>query len=129
MVLADARRGLLERRAFLALQLRARLSKLTGGDLQIGDARGLDAIEAFRVVEHRRVAPHTHVPANRRYRPLHFLVEAGVERDELRQPLAEIGLSRRKTGDLRHELPQPSGASRAGAGCRGPSSLAAPGGT
>ncbi len=103
MVLAYARRGLLERFALAAFQPRASPFQLATRQLELGDARNVDPVKAFRVLEHRRVAPRAHVGENRRDRAFYLVIQGRVERGELREPLAEVALSGRKSGDLRHE--------------------------
>ncbi len=108
MEAAYAHRGPLERIALHAPEPRARLFELATRNLQIRHARNLEQVETFRVLEHRGVATRANVVTDRRDRALYFHVQRRVERNELCEPLAEIGLSGRETGDLRHAPPRPS---------------------
>jgi hypothetical protein len=95
MVAADTLGGLLQGVALDRGKPRQGRRKLCVRDLERADAGGIDAIEAARVLEHRRVAARAHRGDDFGHGRIDLRIECRFERDQARESRLEVGIAGR----------------------------------
>ena len=114
VVAAHPRRRGFKRRALFCRQTRQRLLQGFARQLQFADRRGIQAIEAVGVLEHRRIAARLHVSQNRRDGALNRFVLRALKSQQCREARFEISVAARKTLDVHYAPTTPAIASRIG---------------